>query len=143
MVQSPAESPPPDLTYGHTRLDLTLQSIMEAESYAGGCGLNLNEMVTKKAVMGAFPLHTWSEKAEVERVMLTLFMWPWNSPMDMIKDYFGEKVGLYFLFLTHYTTWLVSAGIAGALIYVHVGIKDNPDVNSVPAFCAFMALWTT
>jgi anoctamin-10/anoctamin-7 len=61
----------------------------------------------------------------------------------ILKDYFGEKIGLYFLFLTHYTTFLFYAGLAGVLVYVHVGIKGDPNVSSVVAFCAFMALWTT
>lgn len=60
------------------------------------------------------------------------------------QDYFGEKVGLYYLLLTHYTTWLLSAAIVGIGIYVHVALQDgDPNVWSVPIFCAFIAIWTT
>lgn len=61
-----------------------------------------------------------------------------------MQDYCGEKIGLYFLFLTHYTTWLISAALVGVAIYVHVALRNgNPNVESIPAFCAFIAIWTT
>ena len=105
--------------------------------------MKINTMVKKNAVLAAFPLHTWPEKHSLEHATLNLFAFPWHTPIDMIKDYFGEKIGIYYLFLTHYTTWLISAGVVGALIYVHVILEGNPNVQSIPAFCAFMALWTT
>lgn len=39
---------------------------------------------------------------------------PWNEPTDDIKNYFGEKIGLYFLWLGHYTTWCVGHRQASA-----------------------------
>lgn len=36
---------------------------------------------------------------------LQYFRFPWKEPTDDIKNYFGEKIGLYHLWLGHYTTW--------------------------------------
>ncbi|CAN0540169.1 unnamed protein product, partial [Laminaria digitata] len=44
---------------------------------------------------------------------LQYFRVPWKEPTDDIKDYFGEKIGLYFLWLGHYTTWCVRSGWVG------------------------------
>jgi hypothetical protein len=41
---------------------------------------------------------------------------PWDQPIDLIRDYFGEKVGMYFEFLGHYTTWLLPLAIGGELL---------------------------
>ena len=35
----------------------------------------------RHAVLAAFPLHTWAEKQMVEQRMLTLFMFPWKTPI--------------------------------------------------------------
>lgn len=41
---------------------------------------------------------------------LQYFRVPWKEPTDEIKSYFGEKIGLYFLWLGHYTTWCALYG---------------------------------
>ena len=38
----------------------------------------------------------------LQQKWLVFSLSPWRTPVDSIKDYFGEKVGLYFLFLGHY-----------------------------------------
>ncbi|GMF24954.1 unnamed protein product [Phytophthora lilii] len=68
----------------------------------GGCGLNLSELLRDKCLVAAFPLH---EPAELEKLRGKWFSWnfaPWNQPLWEIKDYFGEKVGLYFAWLGEY-----------------------------------------
>lgn len=34
------------------------------------------------------------------------------------RDYFGEKIALYFAWLGHYTTWLLGASIVGAVTFL-------------------------
>lgn len=64
--------------------------------------------------------------------------------MDTVKDYFGEKIGMYFLFLGHYTTWLISAGVAGFISWTVVaGENNDPNAAIVPYFAAFMSVWST
>ena len=116
---------------------------MECQAYEGGCGLNLNMMVKKDAVLAAFPLHTWPEKAALEEQTLILISPPWEMPVDVIKDYFGEKVGVYFLFLSHYTVWFIFSGIVGVGVYIHESITGNIMAWSIPPFCVFMGMWTT
>jgi hypothetical protein len=57
----------------------------------------------------------------------------------------GEKIALYFAWLGHYTTWLMSATVGGlvAAINSYIKTKGNPDVPTMPYFGLFMALWTT
>lgn len=47
---------------------------------------------------------------------------PWHQPLDHIKDYFGEKIGIYFAFLGHYTTWLL---VPGTLYQIKLKIQNR------------------
>ena len=61
-----------------------------------------------------------------------------------MKDYFGEKIALYFLLLETLTAWLCIAGPVGLLTWVYIAVlNNNPSAPDVPFFCAFMALWST
>ncbi|CAF1531396.1 unnamed protein product, partial [Adineta steineri] len=36
----------------------------------------------------------------------------------LIRDYFGEKISLYFAWLGLYTTWLIPASFVGVLVFL-------------------------
>ena len=48
-----------------------------------------------------YPLHDFVELRTIEEKWLIVFQMPWNQNVDVAKDYFGEKIGYYFLFLGH------------------------------------------
>jgi anoctamin-10/anoctamin-7 len=53
-------------------------------------------------------------------------------------------VGVYFLWLGHYTTWLFPAAIVGILAWANVAANDNdPNAVVIPYYSGFMALWAT
>ena len=73
-----------------------------------------------------------------------MFQLPWLQHVDCAKDYFGEKIGMYFLFLGHYTTWLISASIVGFFCWIDVAAGgNNPNARSMPFFATYMAIWST
>jgi anoctamin-10/anoctamin-7 len=76
-----------------------LLNIIKAHITEGGCALNLNELETNKCIVAAFPLHNFEELAELKKKWFSWKFAPWGQPLVEIKDYFGEKVGLYFAWL--------------------------------------------
>eukprot|EP01035_Chromulina_nebulosa_P019869 gene19869-25821_t len=44
---------------------------------------------------------------------------PWKQPNDLIKEYFGEHIGLYFYFLAFYTTTLLPLSIIGIVSFAN------------------------
>jgi hypothetical protein len=128
---------------GVDRLKLIF-SILKAKKYEGGCHLDVYRLLQDKCVVGFFPLHDHVELHELELKWLQFFQWPWNQPVNEIKDYFGEKIGLYFLWLGHYTIWLCVAGAVGLLAWINIAIDGNdPNAAVMPYFSVFMALWAT
>lgn len=91
-----------------------------------------------------YPLHDFDELVPLQRRWLVYWQYPWNMPVDDIKDYYGEKIGLYFLFIGHYTTWLIPAGLVGIAAFADVAAKGfDPNAGSIPYYCVFMAIWAT
>jgi hypothetical protein len=129
---------------GCDRLKL-IQSILTARKYEGGSFLDVYKLIKQKCLLAYFPLHDYVELRGLEEKWLRLCQLPWNQPCDDVKDYYGEKIGLYFLWLGHYTTWLISASVVGFFAWVNIAAKGNDPNEAVvaPYFAAFMAIWST
>eukprot|EP01137_Pigoraptor_chileana_P036263 Opistho-2@31530 len=41
------------------------------------------------------------------------------QPIDHIRDYFGEKIGIYFVWLGFYTSWLIVPTLFGLLVFIY------------------------
>jgi hypothetical protein len=88
------------------------------------------------------------------------------SPLiDEIKDYFGERIGLYFAYLQHYVEALMVPALFGLITYASMCspythsysyvqplipflnivrvYEDNPESVLQPYFTAFMVIWST
>eukprot|EP00002_Diphylleia_rotans_P002649 TRINITY_DN11681_c0_g1_i5.p1 TRINITY_DN11681_c0_g1~~TRINITY_DN11681_c0_g1_i5.p1 ORF type:complete len:722 (+),score=168.54 TRINITY_DN11681_c0_g1_i5:43-2208(+) len=131
--------------FSSSRRQQLINSIVNAELDEGGADLDLTRMIHKKEVLFYFPLH---EHGALENLKgkwigkdrdLRRVLW---QPMREIRDYFGEYVALYFSWLGFYTRWLIAPAIAGAIAFI-VQVSDNFDSPVVPAYCIFMALWST
>lgn len=124
------------------RIKLIL-SILKWPAADNGAGLALEKLLLQDALAGAFPLHNLSELRQVQRRWLVYWAWPWNQPFTRIKDYFGEKIAMYFLFLGHYTAAVMVAALVGTAFYLVTVVQADPNSPSIPFFCVFMALWAT
>lgn len=128
---------------GVDRLKL-IAMIIAAREGEGGCNLDVYNMIKNKCMIAFFPMHDAVELRELEEKWLRFCQPPWKQHVDIVKDYFGEKVGLFFLWLGHYTTWLIPASIVGFFAWIFVAAQDNnPNAPVIPYFAAFIAVWST
>lgn len=126
---------------------IKLMTIMlETPRNKNGCGVSLRKMTfgKKKAVLAQFPLHSYQNLTELKRQWLVLLEWPMKQPFDLIRDYFGEKIGLYFLWLGTYTDWLTSASVVGTIAYLDVTFEaSDSHAKLIFVFAIFMAAWSS
>jgi len=129
-----------------------LMSIFEAPLSANGCKFDFDKLrrptgksskAADAAIVGNFPLHDSVERRKLQKVWMSPLARPNSQPFVEIKNYFGEKVALYFVWLGHYTTWLVSAALFGVVIQVIAASEGSADTRSGPFFGLFMCLWST
>jgi len=116
-----------------------LIGILGARSDKGGAGLQLRQMLFQGKIKGHFPLHNTTTKGDVIDKWARWNYLPWRMP-DM-KEYFGEMIGMYFQFLSHYTTWLIAPGIFGFVVAVVTWSQHTTESPLVAAFSLFIILW--
>uniref|UniRef100_A0A3B3ZSM6 Anoctamin n=1 Tax=Periophthalmus magnuspinnatus TaxID=409849 RepID=A0A3B3ZSM6_9GOBI len=93
--------------------------------------VGVDRLINEGAYTAAFPLHEGpfelpgygvrSEELNQRQVLFHFWArwckWYKYQPLDHIREYFGEKIGLYFAWL-FYTTWLLPAAVVGTLVFV-------------------------
>ena len=84
-----------------------------------GAGLNLGEMAAKSVTCGQFPIQNFDDLVALQKRWLVLWAWPWEQPLESIREYFGERIGFYFLYLQHYTSSLLPMAFLGLLTILY------------------------
>ena len=127
---------------GSDRIKLLL-TIFEAKSHENppGCSLNIRQMLLQKAVLAAFPLHDHDELKYLQKKWLVLFQYPWKQPIHDVRDYFGERIGMYFLYLQHYNTMLLFILPASITTYIVKVVYGTDENFLMPYFAGVMILW--
>jgi anoctamin-10/anoctamin-7 len=126
---------------GVDRLKLIL-SIMNSQAQEC-CGLDVGWLLQEKCLMDFFCMHNHKDVGIANKAAVTLLSLPTAFPVDSMKDYFGEKIGLYFLFTSHYTAWLLPAALLGIIFWaVYLANDNSSDSLALPYFSSLVSLWT-
>ena len=87
-----------------------------------GCGLDLEKLKSVGAILAYFPL---PEIDKVQWLDDNFFKSQvWKQPLREMREYLGAKLGLYFTFLSHYTTWLIPLGFVGTVEALDIAINS-------------------
>ncbi|XP_054152874.1 anoctamin-7-like [Oppia nitens] len=106
--------------------------------------LGISRLVEQSVFQAAYPLHDGqydcprqvSEPQHLNKRQILYHYWAqWSKwykyqPLDHIRDYFGEKITIYFAWLGFYTSWLIPASIVGVLVFLYGLFSINSDIPS-------------
>lgn len=101
--------------------------------------IGIDKLLSDGAYTSAYPLHDGHHAdAECQRGLLykewgLVKNWIKHQPLDVIKNYFGVKVALYFSWLGFYTNMLILPSILGVLVFI-IGLSTmftNSYVNQI------------
>uniref|UniRef100_A0A7N8XV90 Anoctamin n=1 Tax=Mastacembelus armatus TaxID=205130 RepID=A0A7N8XV90_9TELE len=94
--------------------------------------VGINRLLSEQVFTAAYPLHEGgfqppappaSPESLGLRQILYVYWAKWScwrryQPLDHIREYFGEKIALYFAWLGFYTGWLLPASFVGTVIFL-------------------------
>jgi hypothetical protein len=155
----------------NTRQQLIADSIlMEIKVYSNRVkhkksAMSLSKLLLKKVFTNALLLHDGSYKTQKQvRNLRTELYQDWSKqffqkqPFDKIREYFGEKIALYFSWLGFYTVWLAISALVGTVVFCYGFFKAFYQTNrnnqatllsraidnelTIP-FALFISLWST
>jgi hypothetical protein len=107
--------------------------------------MKFEKRIAEGELLGYYPLHLPNDLAKLQEVWLNWRVLPWNQPFKAIKNYMGEKVGLYFLFMAHYTRWLIIPAIIGFFFQIgswsYGTLEEGTNAPFLPVFSAIICVW--
>ncbi|XP_032444772.1 anoctamin-4 isoform X1 [Xiphophorus hellerii] len=123
-----------DTFFNNATRSRVVHHILQRVKYEEGKNkMGLNRLLTNTSYEAAFPIHEGSyhsknsirtHGAENQRHLL-YECWAWwgvwykYQPLDLIRRYFGEKIGLYFAWLGWYTGMLFPAAVVGLFVFLY------------------------
>eukprot|EP00606_Chrysophyceae_sp_TOSAG23-5_P000816 GSChrysophyteH2.ASY1.ANO1.1622.1 assembled CDS len=131
-----------DIFTGSLKLKL-MYNMLVASKRDGGCKLDIQGMLLRNEILALYPSHNESDihaiMTEVESSCLTM---PWNYPFELLRNYFGEKFGLIFVFIGEQSKLLILPVIIGFIVQMIVwSTGPNYSHPILPFFGMFSCMW--
>uniref|UniRef100_A0A8C8AY94 Anoctamin n=1 Tax=Otus sunia TaxID=257818 RepID=A0A8C8AY94_9STRI len=87
--------------------------------------LGIGTLIANHVYDAAFPLHDLLYQEWARYGVFYKF-----QPIDLIRKYFGEKIGLYFAWLGLYTEFLIPSSVVGITVFLYGCITIESDIPS-------------
>ncbi len=119
-----------------------LYYFIKAPKSQKGCDIEINKLILENHIAAFYPLHNPGFQKEIMDNVTPMASLPWSYDFTKIKDYFGEKIALYFQFTGHYTLWLVPVSLIGIAFNIVSWYFSDTSHDVLPFFGIVMAAWT-
>jgi len=119
-----------------------LYFILKAPKNKNGCFIEINKLKLTKKITSIFPLH---DRSITDQMVEYVWEWqcvPWNMPFEDYRQYFGEKMTLYYVFMGHYSRWLIIPSFIGFVFQLVVWGTVNFSHPVLPFFGVVICFWS-
>ncbi|XP_054856808.1 anoctamin-2 [Eublepharis macularius] len=101
--------------------------------------MGINSLIAKNVYETAYPLHDgeydggnedMNERKLLYREWARYGAFYKFQPIDLVRKYFGEKIGMYFAWLGLYTEFLIPSSVVGIIVFLYGCMTIESDVPS-------------
>ncbi len=119
-----------------------IYALLRAPKREGGCDLELSKMILKKRILCLYPLHEREITGQLLEKCTSTTTFPWDMPCHDLKEYFGEKIALYNVFIGHYSYWLIVPSIIGLIFQIVVWATGDFSHPVLPFYSLLITVWS-
>jgi len=125
-----------------------IDTILEGDPLFGGAGLKFNKLSEDGIVTRVFALPNEEKRKELVQIWANPKRMFKRQPLQLIRNYLGEEITLYFAWLGFYTQWLWYATVAGVIAtpfwLVDRFTHSYPFASwATTIYAIFLSLWAT
>jgi len=102
-------------------------------------GVDIGQMMHDGDVSHYYPLHENKQLKNMDIHWWKCFVW--GTDIDKVRDYFGERIGLYFLFMSHINKWLLLPALGGLVLWVVDLVDESPDNATLVPLTICTGIW--
>ncbi|XP_053574708.1 anoctamin-2 [Bombina bombina] len=122
-----------------TRSRIVYEILKRTSCVKAKYSMGITTLIANNVYESAYPLHDGDyehNKGEMNERKLLHREWARYGafykyqPIDLIRKYFGEKIGLYFAWLGLYTWLLIPASLVGIIVFLYGCITIEADIPS-------------
>uniref|UniRef100_A0A803JMK5 Anoctamin n=1 Tax=Xenopus tropicalis TaxID=8364 RepID=A0A803JMK5_XENTR len=122
-----------------TRSSIVYEILKRTTCTKAKYSMGITSLLANGVYSAAYPLHDGDYESEAEANDRKLLCDEWASysvfykyqPIDLVRKYFGEKIGLYFAWLGVYTQMLIPASIVGIIVFLYGCATVDEDIPSM------------
>ncbi|XP_019399761.1 PREDICTED: anoctamin-2 [Crocodylus porosus] len=116
-----------------------VREILKRTSAKAKNSMGITTLIAKHIYDAAYPLHDGEYEGQTDEMNdRKLLYQEWArygvfykfQPIDLIRKYFGEKIGLYFAWLGLYTEFLIPSSVVGVIVFLYGCITIENDIPS-------------
>ncbi|NXH87625.1 ANO2 protein, partial [Edolisoma coerulescens] len=116
-----------------------VREILKRTSTKARNSMGIGTLIANNVYDAAFPLHDGEYEGQSDDMNERKLLYQeWArygvfykfQPIDLIRKYFGEKIGLYFAWLGLYTEFLIPSSVVGIIVFLYGCITIESDIPS-------------
>jgi hypothetical protein len=102
-------------------------------------GIDMGQLMHDNDVLHYFPMHENQLLRDMDKDWFLTFAS--GSHIDKVRDYFGERIAMYFLFMAYLNSALIWPAVLGIGFWVYDTVRATPDNRTEGFVCLIMGLW--
>jgi hypothetical protein len=131
--------PKPNAIFRTTdRIQLIQYAVTQSDN--GCAGIDVGQLIHDGELRQFFALHENKKLLDMDRDWFKCFVW--GTDIHKVRDYFGERIAMYFLFMSHLVRWLILPGIVGVGLWSAGVFYGSPDNYTALIICVGMSFWS-